>query len=94
MKLNSDDNLPLNKTLELHNRTTVFRAGFHEGNKCYSQVFLDEYLYKKFLKTKKISYRDGVTDFHDEQIPKAGSNYTYLAVFNVNFVLKEGNYYP
>ena len=49
---------------------------------------------KKFLKTKKISYRDGVTDFHDEQIPKAGSNYTYLAVFNVNFVLKKGNYYP
>ena len=28
IKLNSDDNLPLNKTLELHNRTTVFRAGF------------------------------------------------------------------
>ena len=46
------------------------------------------------MKTKKISYRDGVTDFHDEPIPKAGSNYTYLAVFNVNFVLKKGNYYP
>ena len=49
MKLNSDDNLSLNKTLELHNRTTDFRAGFHEGKKCYSQVFLDEDLYKSWI---------------------------------------------
>ena len=34
---NSDDNFPLNNTLELHNMVIVLRAVFHEGNKYYPQ---------------------------------------------------------
>ena len=32
-KFNSDVNLPLKKTLELHNMVTVARSVFHDGNK-------------------------------------------------------------
>ena len=45
-KFNSDDELPLNKTIEIPTMTIVVRAVFHENNKYYPQVFLDECLYK------------------------------------------------
>ena len=45
-KLESDDNLLLNKTLKLHNLTIVVRSGFQENNKYYPQIFLDECLYE------------------------------------------------
>ena len=45
IKFNSDDELPLNKTIEIPSMTIVFGAIFHENNKYYSQVFLDERLY-------------------------------------------------
>ena len=45
MKINSDDNLPLKKTLELYNLIIIARFVFYEGNKHYPQVFLDECLY-------------------------------------------------
>ena len=35
---------------------------------------------KQFLKTKIISHGDGATYFQDKEIPKAGYNYTCLAV--------------
>ena len=43
---NSDDNLPLNKILKLHNLTVVVRSVFQENNKYYPQVFLNECLYE------------------------------------------------
>ena len=46
IKFNSDDNLPLNKTKEIPSMAIVVRAVFHENNKCYPQVFLDERLYE------------------------------------------------
>ena len=46
IKLNSDDELPLNKTIEIPKMIIAVRAVFHENNKYYQQVFLDEYLYK------------------------------------------------
>ena len=46
IKFNSDDNLPLNKTLKIHNLLTIVRSVFQEDNKYYPQVFLDEYLCK------------------------------------------------
>ena len=46
IKFNSDDELPLNKMIEIPTMTTVVRAVFHENNKNYPQVFLDESLYK------------------------------------------------
>ena len=45
-KFNSDDELPLNKTIEIPTIIIAVRAVFHENNKYYSQVSLDECLYK------------------------------------------------
>ena len=46
IKFNSDNELPLNKTLEISTMQIAVRSAFHENNKCYPQVFLDECLYK------------------------------------------------
>ena len=46
IKFVSDDSLPLNKILKLHNLTIVARSVFQENIKYYAQVFLDECLYK------------------------------------------------
>ena len=46
IKFNSDDNLPLNKTLKLYNISTVIRFVFEEHGKLYPQVYLDECLYE------------------------------------------------
>ena len=45
-KFNSDDNLPLNKLLNLHNMTITIRSVFKEDGKLYPQVFLDDTLYE------------------------------------------------
>ena len=46
IRFESDDNLPLNKSLKLYNLTIIVRSVFQEENKCYPQFFLDECLYK------------------------------------------------
>ena len=46
IKLNSNDNLPLNKPLKLHNMTITIRSVFEEDGKLYLQVFLDHTLYE------------------------------------------------
>ena len=46
IKFNSDDNLSLNKMLKLHMLTVIVRSVFEEDDKYYSQVLLDECLYK------------------------------------------------
>ena len=43
---NSDDKLSLSKTIEIPSMIIVVRAVFHENNKYYPQVFLEECLYK------------------------------------------------
>ena len=45
-KSNSDENLPLKKTLELYDMIIVVRSVFHESNKNYPQAFLDKYMFK------------------------------------------------
>ena len=42
MKFNSAGNLPLNKTLNLHNMTKIIRSVFEENGKFYPQIYLDE----------------------------------------------------
>ena len=42
----SDDNLPLNKTIEIPIVKIIVRAVFHENNKYHPQVVSDECLYK------------------------------------------------
>ena len=51
IEFNSEDNLPLNKILKLHNLTIVARSVFQDDNKYYQQFFLDECLYE-FKKAK------------------------------------------
>ena len=46
IKFDSDDNLPLNKTVKVPIMKIVVRSIFHENNKYYPQVFLDKCLYK------------------------------------------------
>ena len=46
IKFDSDDNLPLNETIEIPIVTIVVRAVFHEYNIYYPQIFLNEHLYK------------------------------------------------
>ena len=46
MKFNSDDELPLNKAIEIPSLIIVVRTIFYENKKYYSLVFLDQCLYK------------------------------------------------
>ena len=46
MKIKFYSDLPLNRTIEIHNVTIVFRAFFHENDKYYPQVCLDECIYE------------------------------------------------
>ena len=46
IKLNSEDNLPLNKMLKLHMLTVIVRSVFKEDSKYYPQDCLDECLYE------------------------------------------------
>ena len=46
IKFNSDDELPLNKMIEIPSMAIVVRAIFYENKKYYSQVFWGECLYK------------------------------------------------
>ena len=46
IKFNSEDQLPLNKTIEIPSMVIVVRAIFYDSNKYYPQVFLDEFLHK------------------------------------------------
>ena len=39
IKLNSDDELPLNKVIEIPSMIIVVRAIFHKNNKYYPQLF-------------------------------------------------------
>ena len=45
-KFDSNRDLPLNKTIKIHNVTIIVRAIFYENNKYYPQVLLEECLYK------------------------------------------------
>ena len=46
IKFNLDDELPLNKAIEIHSMVMVIRAVSRENNKYYPQVFIDDYLCK------------------------------------------------
>ena len=46
IKFNSDDDLPLNKSLKFCLMTITIRNGFEEDGKLYPQIFLDDALYE------------------------------------------------
>ena len=46
IKFDTDDNLPLNKALKIHNITKIIRSVFEENGKLYLEIYLDECLYE------------------------------------------------
>ena len=46
IKFNSDNDLPLNKSLKFHLMTITIGCVFEEDGKLYPQVFLDDILYE------------------------------------------------
>ena len=46
IKLNSDDNLPLDEILQLYNLIIVVRSVFQENKKHYPESLLDEFFYQ------------------------------------------------
>ena len=50
MKINSDNNLPLEKPLKLHMMTIIIRSVFEEDGKPYLQLFLDDSSYEFSIK--------------------------------------------
>ena len=46
IKFNSDNNLPINKILKVHNLTIIVGSVFQEEGQYYPQILLDEYLYE------------------------------------------------
>ena len=46
IKFNSDNNLPLNKSLKFHTMTIIIRSVFEEGGRLYLKVFLKDCLYE------------------------------------------------
>ena len=46
IKLNSNDELTLNKMIEISTMAITVRGIFYENKKYYPKVFLEEYLYK------------------------------------------------
>ena len=46
IKFNTDDNLPLNKPLKLHLLAIIVKCIFEEDGKSYSQLYLDDCLFK------------------------------------------------
>ena len=46
IKFDSDDSLPLSKTLKLHNMTIIVRSVFEEEGQFYPQIYLDECFYE------------------------------------------------
>ena len=46
IQFNLDDDVPLNKTIEIHNVIIAVRAIFHENNKYCLQISLDDCLFK------------------------------------------------
>ena len=61
IRFKSNDNLPLNKKLKLHNLTIVFRSVIPEYGKYYPQIFLDACWYELWmLEYNRINASEGI----------------------------------
>ena len=60
LKFHSDDELPLNKTIEIYSMKIVVRAVFHENNKYYPQIleltFLKELMFIRQANQKSVIF--------------------------------------
>ena len=91
IKFNLDDELPLNKMIEIPIIIIVVRAAFHETNKYYPQVFLDECLYKlwiiKMIYYNRIDISEGI-DVNKTGALKESDVYHYWYFLNYNFMFQ------
>ena len=55
IEFNSDDELPLNKTMEIPSLIIAVRAVFHENKKYYRKALSDECLYKLQTMKKRVT---------------------------------------
>ena len=46
IKFESNDNLPIDNIVNMHQVTTIIRSGFAQNGKFYPQLFLDDALYQ------------------------------------------------
>ena len=61
IKFNSDDGLPLNKSLKLHTLTIIVRSVTEEEGKYYPQTFLDKCFYDVYmLEYDRIDISEGI----------------------------------
>ena len=66
IKINSDDELPLNKPLKFHAMTIIIRSVFEEDGKLYPQHSLDVTLYELVLKcyrAKELIFQKKLKEF-------------------------------
>ena len=59
IEFNSDDELPVNKMIEISSMIIVVRAVFHENYK-YPHIFLDDCLYKLWIICDRIDVFEGI----------------------------------
>ena len=82
IKFNSDDNVPLNKIIEIRIIALVVRVVFLKINKYYQHVFLDECLYKIWMKSnnelKEIDIKNRVYFYFDVIINGTKINFSNI----------------
>ena len=76
--------------IEDNDLSEKYNSIWHKVSADIKKEFDSEPAYNKiYLKTKIKSHGDEVTDFHDKNIPKLGSNHTWLAVISLNSALNK-----
>ena len=62
LKFNLNDELPLNKMIEIYGMIIIVRVSFHGNNKYYPQVFIDKYnmINIKILYCDRIDVSEGI----------------------------------
>ena len=86
IKFDSDDDLHLNKTIEIPIVTIVIRAVFHENNKYYTQVFLDECLYKilKCYIMIELAFMKLIKQVHQNSVTFVTIGISWIIVWSFN----------
>ena len=86
----------MNFSIEDHDLLKKYDTIWDKVSADIKKEFDSEPVYSKdFLETKIKFHGNEFTDFYDEEIPKAYSNHTCLAVISLDSALnKDGNYYP
>ena len=80
INFNSDNELPLNKTIEIPSMTIIVRVIFLENNKYYPQVFLDEYKMESKDKLKEIDIKNHVCYYFGDIINGIDINFSNILI--------------